>query len=124
MITNIGVVGIPVANYDKALDFYVNKLGFEKRADVPMEEDARWVEVAPAGSQTRFVLEKTQGGNLARKGTFLGYVLETEDLDATFAELKGRGVRFTLEPKKEYWGYWSQFVDQDENEFGLIERGS
>ena len=121
MITKIGSVCVAVSDQDKALDFYVNKLGFEKRSDVPMGDDGRWIEVAPAGAATTIVLEKNQGQPGQRMGTFIGFIVHTTDINATYSELKDRGVRFTLEPKQEFWGYWAQFVDQDNNEFGLFE---
>ena len=45
-ITHVGMVGVPVTDQDRALDFYVGVLGFEKRVDVAYGPDARWVEVA------------------------------------------------------------------------------
>ena len=62
MITNIAVTGVFVSDEDKALDFYVNKLGFEKRADEPMGDGMRWIEVAPPGAVTRIVAVARDGG--------------------------------------------------------------
>ena len=121
MITKIGTVAVTVTNQDQALAFYIEKLGFEKRRDEPMGEDERWVEVAPPGADTTIVLEKQHDNPGQRMGTFIGFILQTKDMKATYEELKGREVRFTTEPKVEYWGHWAQFVDQDNNEFGLIE---
>ncbi|GCE28863.1 hypothetical protein KDA_43470 [Dictyobacter alpinus] len=121
MITKVGAVCVAVSNQDEALDFYVNKLGFEKRSDVPMGDDGRWIEVAPAGAATTIVLEKNQNNPGQRMGTFIGFIVHTRDIQATCSELKDRGVRFTAEPKQEFWGYWAQFVDQDNNEYGLFE---
>ena len=61
MITNIAVTGVFVSDEDTALDFYVNKLGFEKRADEPMGDGMRWIEVAPPGAVTRIVLSRDGG---------------------------------------------------------------
>jgi len=47
MFTKIGTIGVGVSDQDKALDFYVNTLGFEKIDDQPMSETERWLEVAP-----------------------------------------------------------------------------
>jgi lactoylglutathione lyase len=55
MITKAGTVGIYVSDQDRALDFYVNVLGFEKRIDEPMSAEAPWIEVAPADADTRLV---------------------------------------------------------------------
>ncbi len=121
MITKVGAVGVTVTDQDQALAFYIEKLGFEKRRDAPMGEGERWIEVAHPGGETTLVLEKQHGHPGERMGTFISYIFHTNDIKATYEELKGRGVRFTLEPKVEYWGHWAQFVDQDNNEFGLIE---
>jgi Glyoxalase/Bleomycin resistance protein/Dioxygenase superfamily len=56
-ITRLYTADIYVHDLDKAVDFYVDKLGFEKRADEPVDEEGhRWVEVAPNGSETALVL--------------------------------------------------------------------
>ena len=47
MLTRIGTITVQVTDQDKALDFYTQKLGFEKRADQPMGPEQRWIEVAP-----------------------------------------------------------------------------
>ena len=49
-ITCVGTVGIPVADQDRALEFYVGRLGFEKRMDMAYGQGQRWVEVAPSGA--------------------------------------------------------------------------
>jgi predicted enzyme related to lactoylglutathione lyase len=118
MITKAGIVAIYVSDQDRALDFYTNTLGFEKRADEPMSETARWIEVAPASAETRLVLEP---GPEDRIGTWAGVILECGDIRATYEELRGRGVEFTEEPSEQPWGMWARFKDQDGNEFGLFQ---
>ena len=49
-LSKIGTVVVPVSDQDRAIEFYVETLGFEKRADVPFGNGYRWVEVAPAGA--------------------------------------------------------------------------
>ncbi len=119
MLTRTGIVGLCVRDQDEALDFYTNKLGFEKRADEPMGEDgARWIEVAPYGAETRLALF-TPPGQEDRIGIFTNVVFECDDIQATYEELGGKGVEFTQEPSEQPWGMWAQFKDQDGNEFGL-----
>jgi lactoylglutathione lyase len=48
-------------------------------------------------------------------------VFECDDIQATYEELRGRGVEFTEEPSEQPWGMWAQFKDVDGNEFGLIQ---
>jgi predicted enzyme related to lactoylglutathione lyase len=122
VITRASTVGIYVSDQDRALDFYIRKLGFEKLADDPIGGGARWIEVAPQGAETHLVLF-TPPGQEDRIGTFSNVVLSCEDIEDTYEELKGRGVEFTEEPSEQPWGMWAQFRDQDGNEFGLIERG-
>ena len=53
-INDVRTVGVPVTDQDRALVFYVEKLGFEKRLDTPVEQlGGRWIEVAPAGGRRR-----------------------------------------------------------------------
>ena len=90
-ISTIGVVCIPVADQDKMIDFYVDTLGLEKRADVPFGNGYRWVEVGPADGQTTIALapppEGSPSGNVQT-----GIGLNTDDIDALHAELRERGV--------------------------------
>jgi catechol 2,3-dioxygenase-like lactoylglutathione lyase family enzyme len=90
-IDQIGTVIIPVADVDRAIDFYVGKLGFEKRVDVPMGDAYRWVEVAPAGAQTTVAIAPPPPGKDAG-GRETGIALSTDDADTTHAELRDRGV--------------------------------
>src|SRR3712207_2297551 len=99
MITKASTAGIYVSDQDQALDFYTNKLGFEKLTDEPMgsDSDARWIEVAPAASQTRLVLY-TPPGQEDRIGTFSNMIFSCDEMNSTYQELKGRGVEFSENP--------------------------
>ena len=124
MITNIAVTGVYVSDEEKALDFYVNKLGFEKRADEPMGDGLRWIEVAPPGATTRLVLTRGDGdGSTEKVRKLAGIVFEPDDIDATFRELSARGVEFTEPPTDQPWGgRQALFKDQDGNTFVLVQR--
>lgn len=91
-ISKIGVVVVPVTDQERAIAFYVDTLGFEKRADVPFAGDAyRWVEVAPAGADTTIaIVPPPEGQPAGDKQTGIG--LQTTDIDALHADLKARGV--------------------------------
>jgi catechol 2,3-dioxygenase-like lactoylglutathione lyase family enzyme len=82
-VTGVGTVGVPVTDQDRALDFYVGRLGFEKRRDIPFGAE-RWIEVAPPGSPTTIALVPT--------GVPSGIRLATEDADADHAGLRTSGV--------------------------------
>jgi predicted enzyme related to lactoylglutathione lyase len=124
MITHIAVTGVFVSDQDKAFDFYVNNLGFEKRADEAMGDGMRWIEVAPPGAVTRIVLSlATQEWGADRLGQFTGIVFEPDDIDVTFRELTARGVEFNEPPADQPWGgRQALFKDQDGNIFVLVQR--
>jgi len=91
MLKQILTVGVSITDPDQAIDFYVNKLGLEKRMDAPMGEGMRWIEVAPPGAQTALVLAKGYGPDQDRIGKFTGYIFATDDIEATYETLKSRG---------------------------------
>lgn len=89
-VTHLRTVGIPVSDQDRALEFYVDALGFEKRLDVPFGEGRRWVEVAPPGAETTIALMATPAG--APIGIDTNLRLATDDAEADHAALLSRGV--------------------------------
>ena len=89
-INQVGRVIVPVSDQDRALEFYTETLGFEKRMDVPYGDGERWLEVAPEGAATAIAIVPPGAGNAA--GIETGVVLTTDDVDATHAELRARGV--------------------------------
>jgi len=90
-LTQVGRVCVTVADTDRAIDFYVDTLGFEKVVDVPMGPDMRWVEVALPGTPTTIALAPPPNGREAG-GTVTGICLDTSDVDADHAALKTAGV--------------------------------
>src|SRR5215204_3049143 len=82
-ITAVGTVGVPVSDQDRALEFYVGQLGFEKRRDLPFGA-GRWIEVAPPGSATTIALVPA--------GVPAGIRLLTGDATADHTALQAGGV--------------------------------
>jgi lactoylglutathione lyase len=128
MLTMVGTITVHVSDQDQALAFYTEKLHFEKRTDMPMGPDQRWIEVAPPGAQTRILLYKptpeapgadSYEAARAKIGTSTGMVLEVDDIVATFDDIKANGVRIIEEPKQQPWGWWGVFADQDGNSYGV-----
>lgn len=128
MLTAIGTITVQVTDQDKALEFYTKKLGFEKRGDMPMGPGQRWLEVAPPGAQTRILLYKAtkeQPGAASYEdavkqiGRVTPMVLETDDIQKTFAQLKANGVTIVDEAKQQPYGWWGVFADQDGNTYGV-----
>jgi catechol 2,3-dioxygenase-like lactoylglutathione lyase family enzyme len=90
-ISKVGVVCIPVSDQDRMIEFYVDTLGFEKRADVPFGNGYRWVEVGPAGADTTIALAPPPEGQ-PTGGMETGIGLHTHDIDAEHAALKAAGA--------------------------------
>jgi len=90
-ITQVGRVCVTVADTDRAIDFYVNTLGFEKVVDVPMGDAGRWVEVAIPGADTTIALAPPPAGKSAG-GSETGICLDTRDVDADHAALQAAGA--------------------------------
>jgi catechol 2,3-dioxygenase-like lactoylglutathione lyase family enzyme len=90
-ISKVGRVCVTVADTDRALDFYVGTLGFEKVVDVPMGPGQRWVEVSIAGTPTTIAIAPPPPGQDAG-GSQTGIILDTSDVDADHTTLKTAGV--------------------------------
>jgi catechol 2,3-dioxygenase-like lactoylglutathione lyase family enzyme len=99
-ISQVASVFVPVADQDRALEFYVGKLGFEKRADFGYGEGARWVEVAPPGSANAIALVPPSEGE-SPGGDATHCALVTEDIEADHATLRARGVEVDAEIGRE-----------------------
>ncbi len=125
-----------VHDQDEALAFYTEKVGMEVRADVTLAEmdDFRWLTVGPAGQEDVSIVlmaipgppmmdEETteQVKDLVAKG-FAGTVfLTTDDCQASYEELKARGVEFSEEPEERPYGIDSGFRDPSGNSIRLTE---
>ncbi|MEA2411341.1 MAG: hypothetical protein QOC77_1902 [Thermoleophilaceae bacterium] len=125
-----------VHDQDEALAFYTQKLGFEVRSDVTLPEmgDFRWLTVGPAGQdEFAIVLMAIPGApvmdeesaeqvrTLMAKG-FAGTVfLTTDDVRASYEELRGRGVEFSEEPEERPYGIDSGFRDPSGNSLRLTQ---
>ena len=89
-IGEISLIAVPSNDVDKQIEFY-ESLGFEKRTDVPFGGQYRWVEVYPPSGNTGIALAPPPpGSDAGSKET--GIILNTDDIDATHAELKAKGV--------------------------------
>jgi catechol 2,3-dioxygenase-like lactoylglutathione lyase family enzyme len=121
-ISKIGVVIVPVSDQDRAIEFYVETLGFEKRSDVPFGEGYRWVEVAPADAVTTIAIVPPPPGKPTGK-VETGIALHTDDVDADHADMKARGV--DVDPEVSRMGdpvppmFW--FRDPDGNTLMVVE---
>jgi uncharacterized glyoxalase superfamily protein PhnB len=125
-----------VHDQDEALAFYTEKLGFEVRTDATLPElgNFRWLTVSPAGQpDVAIVLMAIPGppvmdeevANQVRSLMATGFAgtvfLTTEDCQASYEELKSRGVEFTEEPEERPYGIDSGFRDPSGNSFRLTQ---
>ena len=116
MIKQIKFVSIPVADQNRALDFYTDKLGFTIITDQPFDEKQRWIELRIPKAETRVVLF-TPEGDEKRIGSFMNMSYTCDNIDKTFEELKKRGVEFEGPPQKQPWGTYAMFKDSEGNRF-------
>ena len=122
MISRIHSTTVIVTDQDRALDFFVNTLGFEKAADVPMGPEMRWVTVRPAGASTELALG-TPGWFAGRTpGGPTGISIISTDIDGDHAALTAKGVRFKGPVEMMPWGARATWLfDPDGNEYFLAE---
>jgi predicted enzyme related to lactoylglutathione lyase len=90
-VDKIATCIVPVADVDRAIEFYTQRLGLEKRIDVPFGGEYRWVEVAPEGAETTVALAPPPEGKPAGNRE-TGVSLYTNDIDGYHAQLKADGV--------------------------------
>lgn len=121
-------IALVVRDYDEAIDFYVNTLGFELLDDTYQpEQGKRWVVVAPpGGSGTTILLARASRpeqeafvGNQAGGRVFL--FLNTDDFWRDFERLKTKGVRIVREPKQQDYGMVAVFADLYGNLWDLLQ---
>ncbi|HEY2069475.1 MAG TPA: VOC family protein [Rhizomicrobium sp.] len=118
MITHLKFMSIPVADQDRALKFYTEKLGFKVATDQPMGPGKRWIELRIGKAETRVVLF-TMDGEEGRIGTRMNCSIACDDVEATWRQLSERGVEFEAPPKKEPWGTFVIMKDSEGNAFVL-----
>lgn len=128
MKRSIGYVALVVRDYDEAIDFYVDKLGFRLVEDSYVEsQDKRWVLLAPQGSdETHLLLARAVGGEQSSRignqtGGRVFLFLHTDDFWRDYDALRGKGVEFVRDPKEESYGTVAVFRDLYGNLWDLLE---
>jgi catechol 2,3-dioxygenase-like lactoylglutathione lyase family enzyme len=122
-LSRVSTVMVPVKDQDEAIAFYTEKLGFEKRADVPFGDGNRWVEVAPAGAATTVALVQPMEGQ--ETGIESRVAFSSADIDADHATLRERGVDVDDEVMRMGGPVPPMFFfrDQDGNRLLAVETG-
>jgi catechol 2,3-dioxygenase-like lactoylglutathione lyase family enzyme len=125
-------VAILVDDYDPAIEFFVDVLGFELLEDSPaLTTDGRpkrWVVVRPPGAQTGILLARADGeeqlGAVGRQfAGRVGLFLRVEDFEAVYQRMRARGVEFVSEPRSEPYGRVAVFLDRAGNRWDLLGPG-
>jgi catechol 2,3-dioxygenase-like lactoylglutathione lyase family enzyme len=129
---HLGLVAVVVDEYDLAIGFFVDALGFELVEDSPaLTNDGRakrWVVVRPPGAQTGLLLARADGedqaGLVGRQAAGrVGFFLQVEDFGAAYARMVSAGVRFLTEPRTEPYGRVAVFADIAGNKWDLLGPG-
>ena len=121
MISGIHSATVAVADQDAALKFYTETLGWSVAIDNTLSADMRFVSVKPTEGSTQLALARESWFTDKRPGK-VGISLTTHDIDATYATLSQRGVRFNEPVAMMPWGQKATwFLDPDDNEFFLVE---
>jgi catechol 2,3-dioxygenase-like lactoylglutathione lyase family enzyme len=119
-ITRVGTVIIPVSDQERALDFYVGTLGFEKRLDAPFGPGGRWIEVAPPGAATTIALVPQRPDGQSG----IEVSLATGAAESDYAALLAHGVDADAELIRVGVNVPPMFTfrDPDGNGFRMVER--
>lgn len=102
MITKMRFVSITVTDLDAAHDFYINRLGFQVRVEMPLPGGNQFVMLAPAQGGAALVYSLPLPGR--EHAPLAGIAFETEDIQAAFEDLTSKGVVFSRPPIKTPWG--------------------
>ena len=127
MTQKIGYVALVVRDYDEAIAFFTQRLGFELIEDTRLSESKRWVLVAPeANAGTALLLAKAASpeqesrvGNQTGGRVFL--FLHTDDFWRDYELFKSKGIEFVRQPSRESYGTVAVFLDLYGNKWDLLQ---
>ena len=126
---HLGLIAVVVSDYDPAIRFFVDVLGFELVEDSPsLTNDGRpkrWVVVRPPGAVTGLLLARADGEDQAavvgrQAAGRVGFFLHVEDFDAAYARMAAADVQFVKTPRTEPYGRVAVFLDVAGNKWDLI----
>ena len=126
MPQTIALTTLVVADYDAAIGFYRDRLGFELIEDTPLGAGKRWVVVAPAGSAGALLLARAASPEQSARigdqtGGRVGFFLQTDDFARDHARFTAAGVTFVRPPRREPYGTVAVFQDLYGNLWDMIE---
>ncbi|MFJ4503516.1 VOC family protein [Streptomyces sp. NPDC088864] len=127
MVARLGLVALVVRDYDEAIAFYRDALGFELLEDTRINAEKRWVVVAPPGArETALLLAKAAGDAQEARigdqtGGRVGWFLPTDAFDRDYARMRAAGVVFEEPPRQEPYGIVAVFQDLYGNRWDLLQ---
>ena len=125
----ISLVAIVVDDYDPAIEFFVNALGFDLVEDSPsLTNDGRpkrWVVVRPPDAETGILLARADGERQAaaignQAAGRVGFFLQVDDFDAAYQHMTSAGIEFVTAPRTEPYGRFAVFLDIAGNRWDLL----
>jgi catechol 2,3-dioxygenase-like lactoylglutathione lyase family enzyme len=126
MKQQLGQISLLVKDYDEAINYYTQVLGFELLEDTQLSETKRWVRVSPPGSSCHLLLAKAANEAQEKQigmqaGGRVMFFLYTDDFYRDYENYISKGVEFIREPAKEEFGIVSVFKDLYGNLWDLIQ---
>lgn len=127
MAQTLGYVALLVREYDEAIDYFTQALGFALIEDTPVAENKRWVLVAPPGSRGTWLLlaRATTPEQISRIGNQTGgrvfLFLHTDDFWRDYRAMQARKVKFVRPPREESYGTVAVFEDLYGNKWDLLQ---
>jgi catechol 2,3-dioxygenase-like lactoylglutathione lyase family enzyme len=128
-MAHLELVTLVVREYEPAIDFFVNILGFELVEDIPsLTNDGRpkrWVVVRPAGTVTGILLARADGARQSdvvgqQFAGRVGFFLRVDDFETTYERMRASGVTFVSAPRAESYGRLAVFLDIEGNRWDLL----
>ena len=119
-------VAFVVRDYDEAIGYFVEVLGFGLVEDSDLGGGKRWVRIAPPGGGAALLLARAVGDDQIdaigkAAGGRVAFLLEVDDFHATYDAMRTRGVAFQEAPRRETYGWVAVFADLYGNRWDLIE---
>ena len=111
-INSFEIISVPVADQQRAMQFYRDVLGFDLLREEPMGPGAKWIQLAPKGCATTIAL--VTWFDAMRPGGLQGVMLNVTDIDRDHKELSARGLKLT-KIQQQPWGRYAMFSDPDGN---------
>ena len=125
-MNTLGMIALVVDDYDSAIAYYVNDLGFTLLEDKVVTPEKRWVVIAPSTEGAKILLAKAANeqqkaaiGNST--GGRVGFFMYTTNFVETYESYKSKGIEFIEQPRQEAYGQVVVFKDKYGNKWDLIE---